>query len=191
MNGSTAMPTRNEPRKPERLLRGGGRSGARKHGVSLVEALATMAILVGGVGAVGMTVSGTAKLNRRNLMQSQALVIAESELERVTQAGCDGVVPLDPCANLKALDGVVLPPVYWSANGKVETTNGVGFQRARFDIELDVDPPFEASETGAPRLNRPLAGTEAGNVVNVRVIVTWAEQDRPRQAMALQTRVAP
>ena len=162
----------------------------KRRGVTLVESLATMAILVGGIGAIGMTVVGTSKINRRNLTQGQALVVAERELERITQLGCDGVVPLDPCANLKALDGTVLPPVYWSANGKVEDSAG-GIARPRFDIVLDVDPPFEAGETGAPRLLRTLANSEAGSVVNVRVIVSWNEADRPKQAIALQTRVAP
>ena len=154
-----------------------------RRGITLVESMATMAILAFGLAAVGMTVSGTAKLNRRNLMQAQALVVAERELERVTELGCDGLVELDPCANLKALNGAVLAPVFWSANGRVEAAAGTSPSRTRFDVALDVDPPFEGAETGAPRLS--------GNVVNVRVIVSWDERDRPKQAVALQTRVAP
>ncbi len=161
----------------------------KSRGVTLVESLATMAILVGGIAAIGMTVVGTAKINRRNLTQAQALVVAERELERITQLGCDGVIPLDPCANLKALDGAAQPSAFWSADGQVATANSPG--RRQFDISLDVDPPFEAAETGAPKLTRALANSEAGSVVNVRVIVSWSEADRPRQAIALQTRVAP
>ena len=84
----------------------------KSRGVTLVESLATMAILVGGIAAIGMTVVGTAKINRRNLTQAQALVVAERELERITQLGCDGVIPLDPCANLKALDGAAQPSAF-------------------------------------------------------------------------------
>jgi type II secretory pathway pseudopilin PulG len=162
-----------------------------KRGVTLIESLATMTILIGGIAAIGMTVAATSNLNRRNLRQSQALVLAERELERITQLGCDNVVPLDPCANLKALDGVVLPPVFWAANGKVEAVTTAAAPRARYDVQLDVDPPFEAAETGAPRLLRPLANSEAGSIVNVRVTVSWDDQSRAKQAVALQTRVAP
>ncbi len=163
----------------------------KRRGITLIETMATMAILIGGIGAVGMTVAGTSTLNRRNLRQSQALLLAERELARLTQAGCDGVAPLDPCANLKALDGAVLPPVFWAANGKLADTAGSGSPRARFDVAVDVDPPFEAAEVGVPSLVRPLAGSEAGNLVNVKVTVSWNEPDRVPQTMVLQTRVAP
>lgn len=165
------------------------RTARQPRGISLIETVATIAILVGGVGAVGMTVSGASKVNRRNLLQSQALVLAERELERLVQLGCDGLVVADPCANLKAMDQATLPPVFWSANGKVEAGAGPG--RTRFDLQVDVDPPFDDGETGAPRLSRALANGEAGQVVNVRVTVSWPEADRATQAMALQTRVAP
>ena len=69
-----------------------------------------------------------------------------------------------------------------------------------YHVDVDVDGPgscngqpcFEGSETGAPLLGRTLVpGQPAPHILNVRVTVSWTEQARPRQAVALQTRVGP
>ncbi len=166
-------------------------------GLSLLETAATAAVLLLGILGIMLTLLTTSRHNRRNNNLHQATLIAEQELERVVNLRCVGDPVGDPCVNIKQLDNS-LREVWWSANGRMTETAplpGSTPQQA-YLLVLDVDPPFEGNERGAPALTRPVEphGTviPAEQVVNVRVTVSWAEEPgAPRRAVALQTRMAP
>ncbi|AKQ69037.1 Type IV fimbrial biogenesis protein PilV [Myxococcus hansupus] len=171
----------------------------RRHarGLSLLETMATAAVLMLGILGILYTLLAASRHNRRNNNLNQATLIAEQELERVVNLRCSGEPVSDPCANIKQLDNSVRP-VWWSANGRMRELEPLANAppHLRYDLMLDVDPPFEGGEQGAPALARVIAphGTQLplDQVVNVRVTVSWAEEPgAPRRAVALQTRMAP
>lgn len=171
----------------------------RRHtrGLSLLETMATATVLMIGILGILLTLLTASRHNRRNNNLNQATLIAEQELERVVNLRCAGEPVSDPCANIKQLDNAVRP-VWWSANGRMQELEPLAgaAPHLRYELMLDVDPPFEGGEQGAPALARVIAphGTQLplDQVVNVRVTVSWAEApDAPRRAVALQTRMAP
>jgi type II secretory pathway pseudopilin PulG len=166
----------------------------RAGGFTLIEATMMAAILAIGLAGAAQVVTTAATFSRRNLAQTQAYLVAERELERLISMGCDGLNPTVPCANLIAMDHSTRS-VWWGVNGDAyEAAPAAGDPlRREYRILLDVDAPgaFEGAEKGEPDLTRSLAGAGAGNQVNARVQVSWTEQGRPRQVVALQTRIAP
>jgi len=166
----------------------------RAAGFTLIEAMATMVVLAIGIAGIAVASSQIGSFTRRNLTQAQAMMIAEWELERLTNIGCDGVNPNDRCANLKSLHlndpAQVQYSVFWTAAGTASTASTPGAREYR--VAIDVDPPFEGAETSAPSLLAPLPNTgQSGDHVNIRVTVMWEEEGHRWQAVALQTRVAP
>ena len=167
-------------------------------GASFIEVMAAMGVMAMGIAAIGSLVLATTAQNRRTLSQAQAEAVAQRELERVLALGCtNGSSDTAFCDNVRALDRTGYD-VAWG----VSTLPGVApLPSTRvYHVDIDVDGPgncnggpcFEGSETGAPLLARPLVpGQPAPHVLNVRVTVSWNEQSRTRQAVALQTRVAP
>lgn len=175
-----------------------GRAGGPR-GATLMEAMATMVVLIVGILAVSLTVLAASRQNRRNLIQTQASVIAERELERIIAMGCTGVAPT-PCSNVQALDGFTRP-LWWAASGQPqEVAPGVGQTRLRFDVAVDVDPNvaglYEGIAQGSPAVNRFIDGQQLQQVINVRVLVSWQDSVTglsagTRRAVALQTRMVP
>jgi Tfp pilus assembly protein PilV len=161
-------------------------------GITLLEVMATAVVLLVGLVAASQVVLSTVANNRRVLAQAQAQTIAERTLERLVGVGCNAVPP-NPCATLMAMDDDPDEVVYWSANGEPGDTATAtdGSPRRAYTVNIDVDPPFEGAERGQPAVDRQLANGMAGQQVNVRVTVLWDEQGRPRQALALQTRISP
>ncbi|MFP2958624.1 hypothetical protein ACLEPN_12435 [Myxococcus sp. 1LA] len=167
-------------------------------GLSLLETMVTAAVLMMGIMGIMLTLGTASRHNRRNNNLSQATLIAEQELERVVNLRCVGEPLNDPCVNIKQLDNAGRD-VWWSANGRMSETPPVpgAPPQLTYSLLLDVDPPFEGSETGEPALSRAIPLPHASNlalhqVVNVRVTVSWQEEpDAPRRAVALQTRMAP
>ncbi|NMO16054.1 hypothetical protein HPC49_39840 [Pyxidicoccus fallax] len=165
--------------------------------------MATMAVLLVGILAVSLTVLAAARQNRRNLIQAQATLIAEQELERIIGIGCAG--PLgQPCSNIQALDNLPRPPVFWAADGELSTTQNANpgrSNRLRFDVAVDVDPGagggFEGGARGSPAVDRVEGGAQLQQVINVRVVVSWQDSllaglaPATRRAVVLQTRMAP
>ncbi|MCP3102473.1 hypothetical protein LZ198_26725 [Myxococcus sp. K15C18031901] len=170
---------------------GSSRRAAR--GITLLEVLATAVVLLLGLVAASQVVVATVAQNRRVLSQAQAQVIAERTLERLVGLGC-AAGPPSPCGPLMALDAAPDEVVYWSASGEPSATATAddGSPRRAYTVNVDVDPPFEGSERGQPALDRALdSAGQPGQMVNVRVTVMWDEPGRPRQALALQTRISP
>ena len=165
----------------------------RARGVTMLEAMATLAVLALGTTGVVALVVESARQNRRTLSNTQAQMVAEQLLERIKNIPCTPPDdPQGPCANIQAFDDQTFD-YYWSADGRLSTeapAPGAPGQR-RFFASVDVDPPWEGTERGQPALTRAIANGAAGNLVNVRVTVTWHEPDRPRQAVVLQTRMSP
>jgi type II secretory pathway pseudopilin PulG len=173
-----------------------GLSRARR-GVTLLESIATMAVLVVGILAVSMTVLAASRQNRRNLAQAQASLIAEQELERITAIGCTGPTTT-PCDNIQSMDGRTRQ-VFWATDGEPRAQA----PGQRFDIAVDVDPnntatPYEGTARGSPALDRTEGGQQLRQVINVRVTVSWQDTLLPgfgttplRRAVALQTRMVP
>ncbi|MFY2564358.1 type IV pilus modification PilV family protein [Corallococcus terminator] len=163
-----------------------------RRGVTLLESMATMTVVVFGILGVALAVLASSKQNRRNLIQAQAGLIAEQELERITAMTCATPAPGRPCANIEALDRSIRS-VWWSSNGTPrDTVPGAGDPvRLKYDVAVDVDPPMEGDERGSPQLNRTIATQALINVVNVRVTVSWRDPDAGRRAVALQTRMSP
>jgi hypothetical protein len=153
--------------------------------------MATMAVVVFGILGVSLVVLASSKQNRRNLIHAQAGLIAEQELERIVAMRCTAEPPAAPCASVIALDRTTRT-VWWSSNGTPrEVAPGAGDPaRLRYEVAVDVDPPFEGQETGSPLLTRMVAGQPLANVINVRVTVSWLDPDLGRRAVALQTRMA-
>lgn len=173
-----------------------------RRGTTLLEAIATMAVLVVGILAVSMTVLAASRQNRRNLIQSQASLIAEQELERITAMGCTGPVA-SPCGNIQAMDGRT-SQVWWASDGEPRSQAPLAGDppRLRFDIAVDVDPnaanQYEGTARGSPALDRTEGGQALQQVINVRVTVSWRDTLLPgfatsplRRAVALQTRMVP
>ncbi len=171
----------------------------RQHarGITLLEVLATMAILLLGIGAAMLVVTQTSYSNRRSLSATQAQLIAEQTLENITMLGCT----LDPpCLNLVGLDQTfTLFQTSAGALSRVPPADPEVIARA-YQVVVDVDLPSQVTtiEPGSvvpEDLTRDLVpGTpdSRGNVAHVRVLVSWQEQERSdRQVVMLQTRVAP
>lgn len=148
-----------------------------------------MVVLLVGLAAVGQIVVGTAKRNRANLLQAQGQMVAERELERLTAQGCSTT---PACGNIIALDNTTYS-VFSSAAGEITNAAVANANQRQFMVAVDVDAPgmFEGAEAGAPVIGRVLAGAGVGTVFNVRVTVSWDEPSRPRQVVAMQTRMAP
>ncbi|WP_228556643.1 hypothetical protein [Myxococcus sp. AB025B] len=164
-----------------------------RRGATLLEAMATMVVVVFGILGIALAVLASAKQNRRNLIQAQAGLIAEQEMERITAMRCATPAPGRPCENIEALDRD-RHEVWWSANGTPRyLAPGAGEPvRMKYDVAVDVDPPMEGEEAGTPSLARDvLPGLRLANVVNVRVTVSWTDQDKVLRAVALQTRMTP
>lgn len=165
----------------------------------MVEAMATMLVLVVGILAVSLTVLAASRQNRRNLIQAQASIIAERELERIVAMGCTGLAPNPLCGNIQALDGNTRQ-LWWAADGQPQSTlPAPGQPRLQFDVAVDVDPgpggAFEGVAQGNPPVNRVVNGQQLIQVVNVRVVVSWLDPTLTgvgpltRRAVALQTRM--
>jgi hypothetical protein len=88
--------------------------------------------------------------------------------------------------------------VAWGVSTQMGSSPTTGTRVYHVDVDVDGfgncngGSCFEGNETGAPVLARTLVpGQPPAHILNVRVTVSWLERDRPRQAVALQTRVAP
>ena len=169
-------------------------------GTTLLEVAAAMGVLAMGIAAVGSLVLVAKGQNRRTLAMAQAEAVAQRELERIEALGCsNGNSDTIFCDNVRALDRTGYD-VQWTVSGP-PTVGGAPVRGTRtYHVDVDVDGPgncngqpcFEGNETGAPLLGRILVpGQPAPHILNVRVTVSWTENDRPRQAVALQTRVGP
>ncbi|MFY2556274.1 type IV pilus modification PilV family protein [Corallococcus terminator] len=164
-------------------------------GVTLLEVLATMAVMLVGIAAVMTLVTQISASNRRTLTATQAQLLAERTLENITSMGCSAE---PPCANLIPLDGQ-RTNLWQTAGGDVKTSAPAGDVARQYEVAVDVDSPalagsIEAGAAGFPPVNRDLGGSAGtpGNVANVRVSVSWVEPGRTgRQVVVLQTRMAP
>ncbi|NOK37622.1 prepilin-type N-terminal cleavage/methylation domain-containing protein [Corallococcus exercitus] len=162
-------------------------------GVTLLEVMATMAVMLLGVAAAMTVVSQTTRTNRRTLTANQAQVIAERELESILARGCEGT---KDCSNLDNYSFTV----YQTSEGVLRTTapTAAGLVARAYTVDVDVDNSAkpgtaEGSKWGEPSINRVLAGVSKGTLLNVRVTVSWTEPSvrAGRQAVVLQTRLAP
>ncbi|NPC68606.1 prepilin-type N-terminal cleavage/methylation domain-containing protein [Corallococcus exiguus] len=164
-------------------------------GVTLLEVMATMAVMLVGIAAAMTVVSQTSNSNRRTLTANQAELIAERTLENIRAQGCT-VAP--PCGNLVGLDKS-REIFYQTAGGELLTVKPAGLIARQYEVALDLDGTplvgsFENATTGlgVPAVTRNLVDGKPGNVVNVRVSVSWEEPGRSgRQVYVLQTRMAP
>jgi len=169
-----------------------------RRGTTLIEVMAAMGVMAVGIAAIGSLVLAATSQNRRTLAMAQAEAVAQRELERVLALGCtNGASDTAFCDNVRALDRTGYD-VAWGVSALPGTAPDPATRT--YHVDLDVDAPgdcngspcFEGSETGAPLLARALVpGQGPPRLLNVRVTVSWVERDRPRQAVALQTRVAP
>lgn len=170
------------------------RTFAARRGVALLEAMAASVVLVLGLMAAMAMVLQTNRANRRTLTDTQAQTLAEQSLENIVSMGCTRA---PPCGNIAALDGT-RSTVWQTAAGAVLTTKPAAPVLAReYEVSVDVDSAVQASlnengAVGVPAVNRSLRGKGPGNIVNVRVSVSWVDPARTgRQVMVLQTRMAP
>jgi prepilin-type N-terminal cleavage/methylation domain-containing protein len=162
-----------------------------KRGVTFVEVMISMAIAsVGITGAAGLVMASSTVV-RRTQARAQAQELVQRELEGLVARGC---LP-DPsawCSNITALDGRSTR-VWLGVDSELLTVAPATPDPTvrEYRVDVDVDPPYEGTERGFPRIERPLDGaTGRGSAVNVRVTVSWLEGQR-RQAAVLQTRMAP
>ncbi|MCP3136546.1 type IV pilus modification PilV family protein [Pyxidicoccus xibeiensis] len=173
------------------------RHSRQQRGITLLEVMATMAVMLLGVSAAMLVVNQTSQSNRRTLTATQAQLIAEQELENIASRGCT-VDP--PCANLAALDNTNYR-VWQTSMGELRRAPPPAALEAReYEVVIDVDSrvlatSIEAGSVGSPPVSRDLIpGTagSGGNVANVRVSVSWVERNSTeRQVVVLQTRMAP
>ncbi|QSQ11597.1 type IV pilus modification PilV family protein [Myxococcus landrumensis] len=163
-------------------------------GVTLLEVMFTMVVMLVGIAAVMTLVTHINASNRRTLTATQAQVIAERALESIASKGCTA-----KCANLRDLDNT-RNFIWQTASGELRMTDPSPAVVARkYEVAVDVDSPVimgsaEGGAMGHPPLNRNLGGdpSEQNNIANVRVSVSWVEpgQREPR-VVVLQTRMAP
>ncbi|GEN07727.1 prepilin-type N-terminal cleavage/methylation domain-containing protein [Myxococcus fulvus] len=165
-------------------------------GVTLLEVLATMAVMLVGIAAVMMLVTQISASNRRTLTAAQAQLIAERTLEGIMSEGCTAT---PPCANLSTWDNR-RTTVWQTAAGELQTVApAAGVVSREYEVAVDIDSPsaglpgsIENGAAGLPAINRQLGGGLPGNVANVRVSVSWLERGRQgRQVVVMQTRMAP
>ncbi|MBN8229229.1 prepilin-type N-terminal cleavage/methylation domain-containing protein [Corallococcus macrosporus] len=161
-------------------------------GVTLLEVMATMAVMLLGVAAAMTVVSQTTRSNRRTLTANQAQIIAEQTLERFLQVGCQGRVNCD--VPDETFD------VYQTSEGFLRDTAPVDptVVARKYTVTVDVDNSkipgsIEGGKVGEPALTRALVGATTGTLVNVRVSVSWDEPGirAGRQMVVLQSRMAP
>lgn len=157
-------------------------------GTTMIEAIATMVVLLIGLLAISQIVLSASKQNRANLSAAQAQMVAERELERLTAQGCSAT---PPCGNILLEENNVYS-VFASASGEITNAAIPGATQREFHVAVDVDAPgrFEGAEVGEPQINRVLAAGSAGNIFNVRVTVSWVS-DQVTRVVAMQTRMAP
>ncbi|RKG90245.1 type IV pilus modification PilV family protein [Corallococcus terminator] len=169
-------------------------SGSR--GVTLLEVMATMAVMLLGTAAAMTVVSQTSFSNRRTLTANQAGMLAEQTLESLRAQGCSQE---PPCGNMQVWDNQRII-YYQTAGGEpTRTAPAAGTIMRQYEVAIDVDglPIVGSIEGGAPSLGEPLVTRELipgqpGNVINVRVSVSWVEPNRTgRQVVVLQTRMSP
>jgi len=169
-----------------------------RRGVSFIEVLAAMGVMAMGIAAISSLVLATSAQNRRSLAQAQAEAVAQRELERIVALGCtNGSSDTAFCDNIRSLDRTGYD-VSWGAATQIGTSPTTATRVYHVDVDVDGagncngGPCFEGNETGAPLLGRTLVpGQPPPHILNVRITVSWLERERPRQAVALQTRVAP
>ncbi|NOK07607.1 type IV pilus modification PilV family protein [Corallococcus exercitus] len=163
-------------------------------GVTLLEVMATMAVMLLGVAAAMTVVSQTTRSNRRTLTANQAQIIAERTLENILQRGCQGSPNCDTVRDNTF-------EVWQTADGFLRNTAPTDpkILARKYTVDVDVDNPkvpstLEAgSGLGEPSLNRNLVAGTGGTLVNVRVSVSWDEPGirADRQMVVMQTRMAP
>ncbi|NBD07473.1 MULTISPECIES: prepilin-type N-terminal cleavage/methylation domain-containing protein [Corallococcus] len=162
-------------------------------GVTLLEVMATMAVMLVGVAAAMTVVSQTTRSNRRTLTANQAQIIAEQTLEDILQTGCQGSVNCNVVQS-RTFD------VYQTAEGFQRTVPPADPKvvARRYTVVIDVDNSripgsIEGGMAGQPAITRNLVGGTPGTLVNVRVSVSWDEVGvrADRQMVVLQTRLAP
>ncbi|NVJ07684.1 type II secretion system protein [Myxococcus sp. AM001] len=169
----------------------------QQRGVTLLEVLATMGILLMGIAAAMLVVTQTSNANRRSLTATQAQIIAEQAMENITLMGC---VVEPPCSNLVGQDATfTLFQTAAGALSDVPPTDETVIAR-EFQVAVDVDVPaqigtIEPGSVVPADLTRDLIpgqpGT-VGNIAHVRVSVSWREPGRSDpQVVVLQTRMAP
>ncbi|WP_223642285.1 type II secretion system protein [Corallococcus sp. EGB] len=163
-------------------------------GVTLLEVMATMAVMLLGVAAAMTVVSQTTRSNRRTLTANQAQLIAERTLENILQRGCQGSPTCDTVRDQTF-------NVWQTADGLLRDAAPTDPKvvARMYTVNVDVDNPqvpgtMEAGGgTGEPSLTRNLAAGSTGTVVNVRVSVNWNEPGirADRQMVVMQSRMAP
>ncbi|MGE6756604.1 type IV pilus modification PilV family protein [Corallococcus interemptor] len=163
-------------------------------GVTLLEVMATMAVMLLGVAAAMTVVSQTTRSNRRTLTANQAQIIAERTLENILQRGCQGSPTCD-VAKDETFN------VWQTSDGFLRNSAPTDPKvvARMYTVNVDVDNPqvpgtMEAGGSmGEPALNRTLVGASPGTLVNVRVSVSWDEPGirTDRQMVVMQTRMAP
>ncbi|WP_233609800.1 MULTISPECIES: type IV pilus modification PilV family protein [Corallococcus] len=163
-------------------------------GVTLLEVMATMAVMLLGVAAAMTVVSQTTRSNRRTLTANQAQIIAERTLENILQRGCQGSPTCD-VAKDETFN------VWQTSDGFLRNSAPTDPKvvARMYTVDVDVDNPqvpgtMEAGGSmGEPALNRSLVGASSGTLVNVRVSVSWVEPGirTDRQMVVMQTRMAP
>ncbi|WP_375756532.1 prepilin-type N-terminal cleavage/methylation domain-containing protein [Corallococcus exercitus] len=162
-------------------------------GVTLLEVMATMAVMLLGVAAAMTVVSQTTRANRRTLTANQAQIIAEQTLERILQEGCQGSPNCENATN-QTFD------LYQTSEGLLRTTVPAdpNVIARKYTVTVDVDnskvaASIEDGKAGEPAITRGLVGTTTGTLVNVRVSVSWDEPGirADRQMVVLQSRMAP
>ncbi|RKG60669.1 prepilin-type N-terminal cleavage/methylation domain-containing protein [Corallococcus sp. AB011P] len=162
-------------------------------GVTLLEVMATMAVMLLGVAAAMTVVSQTTRSNRRTLTANQAQIIAEQTLENILQRGCQGSVTCETASN-ETFD------VYQTSEGFQRETapTDPNIVARKYTVTVDVDNSvvpgsIEDGKAGEPAITRPLVGATTGTLVNVRVSVAWDEPGirEGQQMVVLQSRMAP
>lgn len=166
-------------------------------GVTLLEVLATMAVMLVGIAAVMTLITHISASNRRTLTATQAQLIAERALEDIASRGCTAD---PPCANLVVFDNQ-RTNLWQTAQGTVLTAApAAGVVARQYEVAVDVDvssnaATIEGGAVGTPPITRDLVAgvaSSVGRLANVRVSVSWNEPARTgRQVVVLQTRVAP
>ncbi|MBZ4373299.1 pilus assembly protein [Corallococcus sp. AS-1-6] len=170
------------------------RKTSASRGVALIETLAASVVLILGLmGAMAM-IRETNRANRRTLTATQAQTLGELTLENIVSMGCTRA---PACGNIAALDGT-RSTVWQTAAGAVLTSKPAASVVAReYELAVDVDGSVqpglnENGSVGVPAVDRSLRGQGPGDLVNVRVSVSWVEPARTgRQVVVLQTRMAP
>lgn len=190
------------------------KKNTRSRGLTIIEAIVTMAILGAGLASVASATAFIAERVRRNHARFLAGSLAELVMEEIRSYGCDPTLAANACQRLierfNPSTNSPFPRLYcWPPKGEptaLADTNRSCDPGHLFHVDALITVPPSATSSNAPDFRRvrlsagelpATANIDLQNIANVRVTVRWGDvrldngfdTARQPQFVVYQTRV--